>query len=196
MKSQIQTRRTERLALRPMRDDDIDALLVFRNEPQVYEWLLTTTVEPVTYRETMLAARENPRDYSVVAELDGTVIGTGSLELTDAIGQDRSPELAGCQADIGYVLAPAYAGKGLATEIARELLAMAFDDLEVRRVTAGCYADNVASARVLEKIGMRREEYAVEDSWHHQRGWIDGATYAILRTEWRARSTDPRQPKG
>lgn len=179
-------RRTERLLLRPVRPDDLDTMLAYRNDPRVHEWLLKTEVEPESFREKRLAERDDPRDHSVVAELDGRVIGDGTLEINDGMGQDDAPEMQGCEASIGYLLDPAYAGRGYATEIARELLVMAFDNLGVRRATAGCYADNLASVRVLEKIGMRREQYGVKDSWHQRFGWIDGATYGILREEWRS----------
>ncbi len=91
------------------------------------------------------------------------------------------------QAGIGYVLAPDVWGRGLATDLARGLLTAAFDVLGLRRVTAGCYADNHASARVLEKAGMRREQHGVQDSWHAELGWVDGYEYALLAHEWAAR---------
>lgn len=87
---------------------------------------------------------------------------------------------------LGYIFDPAHAGHGYATELARNLLSLAFDDLGLRRVTAGCFADNVASRRVLEKIGMRLEQYGVRDSWQSELGWIDGCTYALLKEEWDA----------
>jgi RimJ/RimL family protein N-acetyltransferase len=58
------------------------------------------------------------------------------------------------------------------------------EDLGLHRVTAGCFADNVASWRVMEKLGMRREQHGVRDSWHADLGWIDGYTYGILSEEW------------
>lgn len=183
-------RRTDRLVLRPVRDADIDTMLAYRNRPDVWTWLLKTRVDEENFRTAWLATVDDPRDQSVVAELDGTVIGTGSLDISDGMGQDDAPPTRGCEGTIGYILDPTYAGAGFATEIARELLAVAFGELGLRRVTAGCYADNVASVRVLEKIGMRREQHGVEDSWHAELGWIDGYTYAILRDEWEA-STPP-----
>jgi Acetyltransferases, including N-acetylases of ribosomal proteins len=61
---------------------------------------------------------------------------------------------------------------------------VAFDEFGVRRVTAGCFADNPASVRVLEKAGMRREGHSVRDAWHAELGWIDGYEYALLAEEW------------
>ena len=60
-------------------------------------------------------------------------------------------------------------------------------------MTAGCNADNPASARVLAKNGMRREQHGIEDSWHAELGWVDGYQYAILAREWHARRTADRR---
>jgi len=66
----------------------------------------------------------------------------------------------------------------------RAMLEIAFDDVGLHRVTGSCFADNTGSWRVMEKAGMRREQHGVQDSWHAEHGWVDGCTYAILRSEW------------
>ena len=91
------------------------------------------------------------------------------------------------QAELGWVVDPAYAGQGLATEAARAVLRICFEDLGLRRVTAQCFADNVASWRLMERLGMRREQYTVRDSLHRSGKWMDGMAYAILGDEWQAR---------
>lgn len=184
-------RRTERLLLRQVREGDIDRLLEFRNEPDVYRWLLRTVVDAEEFRAAWLRTLTEPLDYSSVVELDGVVIGTASLEIEDAMGQDGGAPSRAAEAHIGYILDTAYAGRGYATEIATELLRIAFEELGVHRTYAGCFADNTASARVLEKIGMRREQYGVQDSWHAELGWIDGCTYAILAEEWVSSAAAP-----
>jgi RimJ/RimL family protein N-acetyltransferase len=178
--------RTDRLLLRPVRDEDVDRLLEFRNKPEVYRWLLRTEVDPDAFRATWRKILADPLDHSSVVELDGEVIASASLNLRDALGQGAGEPMTRAEAEIGYILDPTHAGQGYATEIAGALLRICFDDLGVHRVTAGCYADNVASVRVLEKVGMRREQHGIQDSWHAELGWIDGYTYAMLRDEWRS----------
>jgi RimJ/RimL family protein N-acetyltransferase len=180
-------RRTQRLLLRPYRASDGDRLLEIRRNPGVTHWLLRTTVDRVAFQAAWLRSVDDPLDHSAVVELDGTVIGTGSLEVVDGMGQDGSTEHQHAEGLLGYVLDPAFAGRGYATEVARELLSVAFDDLGLHRVTAGCFADNTASWRVMEKVGMRREQHGLQDSWHAELGWVDGYTYAILAEEWPAR---------
>ena len=84
------------------------------------------------------------------------------------------------------MLQPDLAGRELRTELVRGLLTAAFEVLELRQVTASCNADNVASARVLEKNGMRREQHGIQDSGHAELGGVDGYQYALLRHEWRS----------
>jgi RimJ/RimL family protein N-acetyltransferase len=178
--------RTERLELRPVSDDDVTRMLEYRNLPEVNRWLIRTEVDPAAFRAAWRRAASDPHDHSVAVVLDGTVIGTVSLEVVDGLGQPGMPRRT--EASIGYIFDPAYAGKGFATEAVTAMLAFAFERLELRRVTAGCFADNLASVRILEKVGMRREQHGVADSWHDELGWVDGYTYGLLATEWMSKS--------
>jgi RimJ/RimL family protein N-acetyltransferase len=179
------TLRTERLELRPVRDEDIDRILEYRNLPDVTRWLLRTEVDPASFQAAWRRAAEAPNDHSVAVALDGVVIGTVSLEVVDGMGQPGMPPQT--EAQLGYIFDPAYGGNGYATEAVSAMVAYAFDQLGLRRITAGCFADNLASVRVLEKVGMRREQHGVGDSWHAELGWVDGYTYALLAETWRHR---------
>ena len=59
----------------------------------------------------------------------------------------------------------------MATEAARELLRFGFDDLGMHRIFGDCVAENFASARVMEKIGMQREAQLREKAWFKGRWW-------------------------
>lgn len=170
--------RTDRLELRPVRDEDVDRILEYRNLPEVTRWLLRTEVDPDSFRSAWRRAAEDPDDHSVAAVLDGVVIGTVSLDVVDGMGQPGMPPRT--EAELGYIFDPAYGGHGYATEAVAAVVAHAFDHLEVRRITAGCFADNLASVRLLEKLGMRREQHGVGDYWHAELGWVDGYTYVLL----------------
>jgi RimJ/RimL family protein N-acetyltransferase len=172
------------LLLREAGEGDIEPLLSLRNDPTVNRFMLRTSVDPERFRQEWLAVPTSDTDFSCVAEVDGTVVAMGFLDVVDGMGQPGMPKRT--EGVIGYIVEPAAAGKGVASDLARGLLAAAFDCLGLRRVTAGCNADNPASARVLEKAGMRREQHGIEDSWHAELGWVDGYQYAILAREWRA----------
>lgn len=170
------------LLLREARECDIEQLLSFRNDPVVNRFMLRTSVDPERFRQEWMAVPTSDTDFSCVAEVDDSVVAMGFLDVTDGMGQPGMPERT--EGVIGYIVEPGSAGKGVATHLARGLLAAAFDRLGLRRVTASCNADNPASARVLEKAGMRREQHGVEDSWHAELGWVDGYQYAMLAREW------------
>ncbi|MCD2441785.1 GNAT family N-acetyltransferase [Agromyces sp. SYSU K20354] len=172
------------LELRAPTSDDLDQVLVWRNDPDVVRWLLRTTVDPEKFRAAWLDSIDDPAQHTAVAVLDGVVVGTGSLDVRDGIGQFDGDVWRGAEGLLGYLIDPAHAGRGHATTIARALLEIAFTDLGLRRVVAECFADNVASWRVMEKLGMRREQHGVRDSWHAELGWVDGFTYAILAEEY------------
>jgi len=172
------------LLLRPPTSDDLDQVLTWRNDPGVIRWLLRTTVDPRMFRTAWLDSVGDPDQHTAVALLDGVVVGTGSLDVRDGIGQFDGDAWRKAEGLLGYMIDPAHSGRGYASAITRALLDIAFGDLGLRRVTAECFADNVASWRVMQKAGMRREQHGVRDSWHTVLGWVDGYTYAILAEEF------------
>ena len=181
--------RTERLTIRPSTAEDADAMFDIRRLPEVADWLPILPTDRESWRERF--ADPEKLAVTLALELNGQVIGDLYLSETDAWGQvEVADQVKNTQAEIGWVVAPEHGGKGYGTEGAAELLRICFEDLGLRRVKALCFADNVASYRIMEKLGMRREEYAVRDSLHRTRGWLDGMTYAILVDEWRAGRSD------
>ena len=177
--------RTARLVIRPATADDVDATWVFRRDPAVVEWV-THDVQPRDeYAEMFLAP--DRLATTLVMEHEGRVVGDLMIRIEDAWAQAEVRDRArASQAELGWVLDPAYGGRGLATEAVAELLRICFEDLGLRRVTALCFADNVPSWRLMERLGMRREAHNLAESLHRTRGWIDGYGYALLAEEWRA----------
>jgi RimJ/RimL family protein N-acetyltransferase len=86
-------------------------------------------------------------------------------------------------AEIGFVFDPRHQGRGFATEAARSLINWAFNEAGFHRVLGRTEARNVASARVLEKLGMRLEAHFVENEWVKGE-WQSELVYAVLDREW------------
>lgn len=176
---------TERLLIRPATAEDIDPVFAIRRLPSVSRWMTSGDDD----RDEFAASFTQPDRLArtMVVEHDGTLIGDLMLTIDDAWAQTEVAERAkGVQAELGWVIDPAHAGRGFATEAAAALLQACFEHLCLRRAYAQCFAENTASWRVMEKLGMRREEYAVRDSLHRSGEWMDGMRYAILADEWRA----------
>lgn len=174
------------LLFREATDADIEVLQSFRNDPDVNRYMVRTHVDPDDLRREWLAVHDSATDYSCVVERGGQVVAMGFLDVVDGPGQPGHPR--GTDGVIGYIVRPVAAGQGVGSATARALLHAAFDGLGLRRVTARALADNVASVRVLEHAGMRRERHAVKALWHHELGWLDEVEYAILDEEWTART--------
>lgn len=176
-------RRTARLELRPALVADADEVWRWHRRPEVTEWTSRLAVE----RDAFAAHFASRLAMTVLGLLDGRIVASTKLQPTDAWAQAEVAGQAGQFCELGWVLDPAVHGRGLGTEVAAELLAIAFDGLEVRRVVAYCFADNVPSWKVMEKIGMRREGHFRSESLHRTRGWVDGFAYGLLADEWRSR---------
>jgi RimJ/RimL family protein N-acetyltransferase len=182
--------RTERLTIRPATLADLPALFEIRRRPEVSEWLPTLPTD----RDAFVERLGDPERLAVTLalELDGELVGDLYLAIGSPWAQAEVAERArDTQAEVGWVLAPEHSGRGHATEAAEALLAICFDHLGLRRVKALCFADNTASWRIMEKLGMRREEYAVAESLHRSGRWLDGVSYAILAEEWRRPRPQP-----
>ena len=177
--------RTTRLVLRPATVGDAEATWEFRRLPEVSRWLTREAGSLEDYRDQFL---DGPRlAKTLVIELDGCVIGDLMLDVQDAWAQAEVADRArGTQAELGWVLHPDHTGHGYATEAVRALLAIAFDGLGLRRVTAACFAANESSWRLMERVGMRREAHNVRESLHRSGEWLDGMVYALLAEEHRA----------
>jgi len=179
--------RTARLSLRRTTPDDLEATWEYRGLAEVGRWLTSASSTVDEYRATF----EDPERLAMllVVELDGAVIGDLMVKVGDAWAQAEVKEQArGVQAELGWVIHPDQTGHGYATEAVRELLRLCFDELHLRRVTADCFADNEASWRLMERVGMRREVHTLQESLHRSGRWLDGLGYALLADEWRGRA--------
>jgi RimJ/RimL family protein N-acetyltransferase len=174
--------RTERLSLRPAEQRDALPTFAFRSRPAVAHWLTHFPQDP----DAWAAGFGERLGQTLVVEQDGVLIGDLYLHVQDPWSQaEVRDQAAGTMAEVGYVLDPAYAGRGYATEAVREVLRICFEELGVRRVIAQCFADNEPSWRLMERVGMRREQHSVRDSLHRDGQWLDGMMYAVLAEEWR-----------
>jgi len=105
---------------------------------------------------------------------------TGDLVGTARLGISAPSHRGG---DIGYGVRRDLWGRGLATEAASLLVDFGFRSLGLHRISAVHHPDNVASGRVLQRIGMRFEGRHRDHMYAHGE-WRDSMAYAILEDEW------------
>jgi RimJ/RimL family protein N-acetyltransferase len=179
---------TERLVVRPLRSDDVPTVVAYRNDPAVaryQDWDLPFSPADGERMARFLATAPWPLYgdwYQLVIEHDGVVVGE--------VGVGRTPK--GLQADLGYTLARHAQGRGFATEAVGAVVDLLFAE-GVHRVHATLDPDNVASARLLERLGFRHEGRTVKASLIRGE-WLDDDLYAVTAAEraaWLARDLTP-----
>lgn len=175
---------TPRLSLRPFSPADFDDLYAYQSRPEVARYLHWDARGEAQVREalaeqcgqTTLAAEGDWLTFAVVWQETGRVIGETGLKLLSR--QHR-------QGETGFVFNPDCQGRGLATEAAGAMLTLAFGQLGWHRVVGSCDARNQRSARLMERLGMRREAHFIENMLIKGQ-WTDELIYAILADEWHA----------
>jgi RimJ/RimL family protein N-acetyltransferase len=174
--------RTERLALRPFATDDLGSLHAIHADEGVARWLYN---EPRSLEETheLLASKVGGASVQGEGEwLSAAAVLRETGELVADMALLWTSE-AHRQGELGFIVHPAHQGRGYATEASRPLLAFAFETLGLHRVVGRLEPRNTGSARVLEKLGMRREAHLVENEWVKGE-WQSELVYAILAREW------------
>jgi RimJ/RimL family protein N-acetyltransferase len=144
--------RTSRLVLRDFVLDDLPVVHAYSTDEEVIRfmaWGPRTLAESRAHLDRLLAAQTaSPRvvyELAIARSDAGEVIGACRLSAT---GEG--------EADLGYLLAREAWGHGYATEACRSLLDFGFGPLRLSRVVATCAVKNVASVRVMQRLGMVR----------------------------------------
>lgn len=177
--------RTARLLLRPFIPSDATTFAAYRSDPEVARhqgWEAPFSVEQAE---------------AFIAGLEQVVPGTPGAWYQLAIClRDTGEQTGDCafrvladepeQGEIGFTLARAHQGHGYVTEAVGSLLGYLFGTLRLHRVHAICDVENPASARVLERLGFRREGQGLENTWFKGH-WSSEYLYAILDREWDSR---------
>ncbi|OGO50978.1 MAG: GNAT family N-acetyltransferase [Chloroflexi bacterium RBG_16_68_14] len=173
---------TARLILREFAADDWTDVLAYQRDPRYlrfYSWTERTDAEARAFvRKFLDQQADRPRRSFQLA-----ITQADSGRLIGNCGIRRKPEN-DWEADIGYELAPECWGRGYATEAARAMVDFGFRELELHRISSWCIADNVASARVLERLGLRQEGRLRENEYFKDRWW-DTLLYGLLRSQWK-----------
>jgi RimJ/RimL family protein N-acetyltransferase len=175
------TLHTDRLRLRPFTGADAEALFALHSNAHVLRYWDSP---PWAEREragrflaacNRMAAEGSGVRVAVDRREDGSFLGWCSLSRWNPAFRSAA---------IGYVYTDGAWGQGYATEAAGAVLTWAFDSLDLNRVQAETDTRNVASARVLEKLGFVREGTLREDcvvNGEVSDSWV----YGLLRREWR-----------
>ena len=172
---------TERLVLRALTPDDAAAIFAYASDPEVARYVLWEAHRSVEDAKAFLdltmgryGSGDAP-DWGIVYKGDGRLVGTSGFVAWERVH---------ARAEVGCVLHRGYWGMGLAAEALRAMISFGFSRMDLNRIEARCIAENVASARIIEKAGMAYEGTL------RQREFLKGEyrdmkLYAILKEEYR-----------
>ena len=174
---------TDRLILREFSESDWQAVYEYASDPEVVrytQWAPKTRDETREYlRRAVLAQEEHLRRYyrfALVRKADKRLIGQCSII---DISKPESGE-----AGIVYLLNRSLWNHGYMTEAVRRVVDFGFSELRLHRIYAALAPGNLASARLLEKVGMQREGLARGHKYIKGQ-WRDSLLYAILESDER-----------
>lgn len=170
---------TPRLRLRALGPGDAERIFRIQSDPEVTRYFGRAPFTAVAEAEERIAtAIASVREHTSI-RWGITLEDSGELLGTAGFWNWNKPHR---WAEIGYELLPAFWGRGIMTEALRAILAFGFESMDLHRVTAQIDPENLASARVLERLGFTREGQH-RQNWYYDGRFTDTAVYGLLRGE-------------
>ena len=177
--------KSKRLNIRELELKDINNVHQLHSLPETDEFNTLGIPETIQVTEKILSGwlneqNQQPRNSYVFAidlKDDKKFIGLIAINL----GKEKYKT-----AEVWFKVHKDFWRKGYTTEALMKLLEFGFDQLQLHRIEAGCAVDNIASSKVLEKVGMTRE--GMKRKKLPIRGeWKDNYFYAILDEDFNNR---------
>lgn len=175
---------TKRLRLEPFAEKHREGLHEMNRKPEVMQFI---TGRPETSEQTAAAIARVQRCWAVlgtswwafIEPASGRVAGAGCIQFArrDAVVPADLESLRSNPLEIGWRLHPDFWHLGLASEAAARMTAFAFDTLAAPLIIAVRHPDNIASARVMDRLGM---SYRGLETWYGE----TLATHALSRPDW------------
>lgn len=173
MKTHIET---ARLIIRTFEDSDVEGIFKLDSDPEVHTFLGKNPIKTIDQAREIIDgvkkqyAKNGIGRLAIIDKKTNDFIGWSGIKYEQEVREFD-------YYDLGYRLRKKYWGKGIATEASIESLKYGFDELNLQKIGAGADIDNLASNRVLEKVGFNLiEKFDFEGDPHNY--------YEITKPEW------------
>lgn len=179
---------TPRLLLRPLQEDDAERIWPYVSDPGTSRYMSWNPHESLEVTKAFIAdvrrrASEGSTQAWIVTESETATV-VGLVSLIAILRSHRA--LTYNKAELAYWIGGPFRGRGYATEATRAVVAHAFEDLSLNKITVAHAAQNDASRKLIERLGFRR--VGVEYQHFAKDGeWLDHVTYELLASDWRKR---------
>ncbi|MBT8275171.1 MAG: GNAT family N-acetyltransferase [Bacteroidia bacterium] len=168
---------TDRLILRDMEEYDVEGIFALDSDPDVHEYLGKNPITTMKQaREVIDYVRNQYKKHgigrwAVIDKKTNDFIGWSGLKFETTVREEFD------YYDLGYRFRKKYWGKGIATETAIASLKYGFEKLKLDEISGAADVDNLASNKILQKVGLKYvETFNYEGIPHH---W-----YTLKRSEW------------
>ncbi|MDZ5471392.1 GNAT family protein [Bacillus sp. 31A1R] len=185
----LPTLETERLILRKITLEDVEDMFSYGSNEEVSKYVTWNTHQTLADSKGFIEFILNQYEQGKVApwgieyKENGQFIGT--IDFVWWQPQQKT-------AEIGYVIHQDYWGKGITTEAAKALIQLGFEKMDLARIQARCFVENIGSERVMEKAGMSYEGTLRKGMFikgKHQ----DLKMYAIIDEEYSAQKQSKQE---
>lgn len=169
---------TERLVLRQLKMKDAQAMYNYASNDDVTKhvlWNTHTSLEQTKQFLQYMIDKYEQENYAWAVTLKDSDEFIGTIDYVMFNKEERIGE-------IGYALSHLYWGKGYMSEAAQALIHYGFAELNLERIQARCFAENIGSERVMQKIGMVYEG-TMRKAKFSKGAYYDLKMYSILREE-------------
>ncbi len=170
---------TNRLILRNLELSDVQGIFELDSDPDVHKYLGNNPIKTLKEAEGIVTYIRNQYTqhgigrWAVIDKLTNEFIGWSGLKYETQVKKDEP------YFDIGYRLKKKFWGKGIATESAKLALAYGFEELKLKEISGAADVQNIASNKILQKIGLKYANRFNYDNEPHN--W-----YTITNRMWQA----------
>ncbi len=167
---------TERTILREFNEDDCQAVFEFGSNKEVNKYTGDITLASPQHAKEIIKGvwfsdyqKYGYGRWAVIYKPDNKIIGFAGLKYLPEVDET----------DIGFRFLPKYWGKGIATEVSKEIIKYGFAKLNLTKIIGIAMPENIASCRVLEKIGLKFEKLDFYDKDGERSNWysLNSASY-------------------
>lgn len=170
---------TERYFLREIEDADLQGIYELDGDPEVHRYLGNHPIKSLEEAQGVIDyirnqyAKDGIGRWAVIEKSSGEFVGWSGLKFEREVRTDMD------YYDIGYRFKRKFWGQGIATETALAAMHYGFREMQLKEIFGGAHVDNLASNKVLQKIGLQfLETFEFDGAPHH---W-----YGVNRHDWEA----------
>ena len=180
---------TKSLILKKMTLKDAEDLFEYASDPEVTKYVTwaphKSIDDSIDFLKSVLRRYENNEvsEWGIVYKENNKFIGTCGYVLWVPVHS---------LAEIAYALSWEYWGKGLVTEAVKEVIKHGFEKMNLNRIYARCFVENIGSQKVLEKVGMKFEGILREQMFIKGK-FSDMKIYSILRKEYHEQGFESKE---